>query len=226
MILTSRQRLLVFIVAAFVIDYLPLINLPFLWSETFFHEISHGLAAVLTGGTIHNISLNFDGSGVAKTIGGWGFLVSFSGYAGSALWGLLIYSISSALSQSKAKYIVGTVVVVLGMTLLLWARDLPTIIVLVVLLAMYVMPLVKSQWFTGKWFSVLLLSEKVVIQLVGVFVMLDAIRSPLYLLDGRNLGDGATLAQLTWLPEFFWVTLWFAIAVGCLYLLWRKRDQV
>lgn len=230
MTLTSRQRLIVFIVAAFIIDYLPLINLPFLWSETFFHEISHGLAAIITGGTIHNITLNFNGSGVCTTSGGLRFLVSFSGYAGSALWGLLIYSIASALSKTKAKFIVGTMVAVLGITLVLWARDLSTIIILMVLLAMYAMPLVKSRWFKGQWFnvqwfSVPLFSVKGFIQLVGVFVMLDAIRSPLYLLDGRDLGDGASLAQLTWLPEIFWVALWFAIAVGCLYFLWKNPTK-
>ena len=55
--------------------------------------------------------------------------------------------------------------------------------------------------------------------------MLDAIRSPLYLLDGRDLGDGATLASLTLLPEIFWVVLWFAIATGGLYLLWRLSAE-
>jgi len=95
MTLTPRQQLSLFIVLAFIIDYLPIINLPFLWSETFFHEISHGLAALLTGGTIHNITLNFNGSGVCTTSGGTRFLIAFSGYAGSALWGLLIYSIAS-----------------------------------------------------------------------------------------------------------------------------------
>jgi len=62
--LTPRQRLLLFIVAAFIVDYLPFINLPFLWSETFFHEISHGLAALLTGGSIDSITLNFNGAGL------------------------------------------------------------------------------------------------------------------------------------------------------------------
>jgi hypothetical protein len=210
MTLTSQQRLLLFIVAAFIVDYLPFINLPFLWSETFFHEISHGLAAILTGGMIHNISLYFDGSGLCTTSGGTRFLIIFSGYAGSALWGLLIYSITATLSQSRAKFMVGIMVVMLGVTLLFWARDVSTIIILLILLLAYATPLVKSLWFSVKFF----------IQLVGVFVMLDAIRSPLYLLDGRNLGDGASLAQLTGVPEFFWVVLWFVIAAGCLYLLW------
>jgi hypothetical protein len=215
MTLTSRQRLSIFIVLAFIIDYLPLVNLPFLWSETFFHEISHGLAALLTGGVIHNISLNFNGSGLCTTSGGMPFLISFSGYAGSALWGLLIYSVADTQSQQRAKFIVAAIVAMLALTLLLWSRDFPSIVILLILLLMYSMPLLKSLWFSVKFF----------IQLVGIFIMLDAIRSPLYLLDGRDLGDGASLAEQTWLPEIFWVALWFAIAVACLYLLWTASDK-
>ncbi|HEB56723.1 MAG TPA: M50 family peptidase [Gammaproteobacteria bacterium] len=213
--LSAQQRLLVFIAAAFVIDYLPIINLPFLWSETFFHEISHGLMALLTGGAIHNIRLNFNGSGVCTSSGGIRFLVSFSGYAGSALWGFLIYSIANSLSRSRAKFLVAAIAIMLAITLLLWARNLSTIVILIVLLLMYIIPLYKPGLISLKFF----------IQLVAIFVMLDAIRSPLYLLDGRAIGDGANLAHLTWLPEIFWVGIWFTIAVICLYFLWRQSAR-
>jgi len=219
MILTPRSRLILFIVAAFIVDYLPIINLPFLWSETFFHEISHGLAALLTGGSIHNISLHFNGSGLCTTSGGVRFIVTFFGYAGSALWGLLIYRVANSLSPARSRIMVAIMVSMLALTLVLWARDIPTITILIVLLLMYGLPLYKSLWISVKSF----------IQLVGIFVLLDAIRSPLYLLDGRDLGDGATLAQLTWLPEFFWIVLWFAIAFACLYSLWNlpvKRRSI
>lgn len=210
--LTPRQRLLLFILVAFIVDYLPFINLPFLWSETFFHEISHGLAALLTGGSIHSISLNFDGAGLCTTLGGSAFIISFSGYAGSALWGLLIYSVAATLSKPSAKVMVATMVAMLATTLLLWARDVSTISILIVLLLMYALPLYKKLWFSVTFF----------IQLVGIFVLLDAIRSPLYLLDGRDLGDGANLASQTWLPEIFWVVLWFVIALSCLRVLWKS----
>ena len=209
--LTPQMRLILFILAAFVIDYLPLINLPVLWSETFFHEISHGLAALLSGGSIHNISLNFNGSGLCTTSGGIHFIVSFMGYAGSALWGLLIYQVANNLTPNSSKIMVSIMVFMLALTLVLWARDIPTVIILVVLLVMYGLPLYRSLWISVKSF----------IQLVGIFVLLDAIRSPLYLLDGRDLGDGATLASITWVPEIFWVVMWFAIALGCLYFLWK-----
>jgi len=208
----TQLELVIFIVAAFVIDYLPLINLPFLWSETFFHEISHGIAALLTGGSVHSISLNFNGSGLCTTSGGSHIVTSFSGYAGSVLWGLVIYSTASFLSHTKSKYIVMTIVGLLIAVLVLWARDMPTIIILLVLLAMYILPLYKALGVGVKYF----------IQLVGIFVMLDAVRSPLYLLDGRSLGDGAALSELTWMPEIFWIMTWFTIALGGLYWIWNS----
>ncbi|NOY67865.1 MAG: M50 family metallopeptidase [Gammaproteobacteria bacterium] len=213
--LTSRQQLAIFIAIAFVIDYLPFINLPFLWSETFFHEISHGIAAVITGGKILNITLNFDGSGLCTTSGGIRFVTAFSGYMGSALWGLLIYGCASALSRRNATIIVVIIVIMLAITLLLWARDIPSVTILIVLLLMYALPLISASWFNVKYF----------IQVVGVFVMLDAVRSPLYLLDGRDLGDGATLSSLTGIPEIIWVAVWFMIAIGCLYILWKDPAE-
>lgn len=212
---TPQQRLKFFIVLAFIIDYLPIINLPFLWSETFFHEISHGLTALLTGGTIHYITLNFDGSGQCATSGGTRFLVTFSGYVGSALWGFVIYRVVDTLSETRTRLMVGIILVMLAITLLLWARNLSTLIILLVLLLMYATPLYHALW----------LRMKIFIQLVAVFIMLGAIRSPLYLLDGRDLGDGARLSKLTGLPEFFWVALWFVISVACLRVLWKTVDN-
>jgi len=214
--ITPRFQLILFIILAFAIDYLPFIKLPFLWSETFFHEISHGIAALLSGGTILGITLNFNGSGLCTTSGGSHFLISLSGYAGSVIWGLIIYSTASVLSKEKARYIVAIIVLLLAVVLVLWARDLSTIIILFVLLTMYLMPLFSTLSVVG---------VKYFIQLVGVFVMLDAIRSPLYLLDGRDLGDGAALSQVTWLPEIFWIVAWFVFAMAGLVLLWRFTEN-
>ena len=212
---STRQRLVIFIIAAFIIDYIPLLNLPFLWSQTFFHEISHGLSALLTGGRIHTINLHFNGSGLCTTSGGIHFIVAFAGYTGSAIWGMLIYRFAGALSPSNTKIMAAIMVSMLIITLLLWARDLSTLIILAVLLLMYSLPLYQSLWLSIRSF----------IQLVGIYVLLESIRSPLYLLDGRDLGDGATLATLSWVPEIVWVGLWFVIALACLLSLWRSSKK-
>ncbi len=81
----------------------------------FFHELSHGLAAVLTGGSIESISISPRQGGLTLTRGGWGFLITSAGYLGSLLIGVLLYL--SALRTRADRLIMGA----LGATLLLVA---------------------------------------------------------------------------------------------------------
>jgi len=53
----------------------------------FFHELSQGLAAVLTGGSMHSIELTADQVGLCWTAGGSWWLILSAGYLGSLLWG-------------------------------------------------------------------------------------------------------------------------------------------
>ena len=53
----------------------------------FFHELAHGVAAVLTGGGIVSITLSTDQGGVATTLGGNRFMILSAGYVGSLLFG-------------------------------------------------------------------------------------------------------------------------------------------
>jgi hypothetical protein len=54
------------------------------------HEFSHGLAAVLTGGSIVRIEISQQIGGVCDTIGGSRLIVASAGYLGSIFWGGLI----------------------------------------------------------------------------------------------------------------------------------------
>jgi len=216
--LSPRYKLILILFVAFIIDYIPVLNRPFLWSETFFHEISHGLAAILTGGKIQSIVLNFDASGLCTTSGGNAFLITFAGYASSAIWGLALYVIAGIVSPRKAKIIASVMLLIITSVLILWAKNISTIIILISLIIMYGAILYNTLW----------VSVKYLIQVIGVFVMIDAIRSPLYLFDGRDLGDGATLAKITWLPEVVWIAIWFIISVASLCALWliTKDKQI
>ncbi len=55
-----------------------------------FHEISHGLAAILTGGEIISLSVSTDQGGLAITRGGSRFLILTAGYLGSLLIGVAL----------------------------------------------------------------------------------------------------------------------------------------
>ena len=65
----------------------------------FFHETSHAIAAVLTGGEVHEMVVNAMQGGHVISSGGSRFWGPTSGYLGSLGWGALIY-----LSASLTRY--------------------------------------------------------------------------------------------------------------------------
>ena len=76
------------------------IAIGFLWNTlfvyplkifvVFMHEVSHGLAAIATGGRILEIQINPQQGGHALTQGGSRFWTLTAGYLGSLLWGGVI----------------------------------------------------------------------------------------------------------------------------------------
>ncbi|MBX3102946.1 MAG: M50 family metallopeptidase [Bacteroidetes bacterium] len=59
------------------------------------HELSHGLAAILTGGEISRIQIEPTLGGAAYTRGGSRAIILMAGYIGSMLWGALILILAS-----------------------------------------------------------------------------------------------------------------------------------
>jgi Peptidase M50B-like len=64
----------------------------------FFHESSHALATLLTGGTVRELVINKDQGGHVISQGGNQFIIISAGYIGSLLIGVAIY-IASVKSQ-------------------------------------------------------------------------------------------------------------------------------
>ncbi|WDE03527.1 M50 family metallopeptidase [Thalassomonas viridans] len=200
-----------FLAAAAVIRELPLVSIPFKWLESYFHEISHGIAALVSGGQIVQIQLFPNGAGLCTTRGGSALLISFFGYAGAILWGGLIYSLAGK-HQRIAQVFSAFLVLLLVGSMVLWVRDLLTFFILTVLLAMLAVTVKMPKL---KYLQALM-------QLIGVIVLLNSLFSPFYLIDGRDIGDGAALADLTLIPEIIWVGIWSASALGMALLLARK----
>ena len=207
----QKYQFWLFLLAAVVLRQIPFISIPFNWLETYFHEISHGIAALLSGGRIIKIELFANGAGLCTTQGGNRFFVSFSGYAGAIVWGTMIY-ISAKSHQRIAQILSTFIIILLFITLALWARDLLTIFICIVLLALFLLSLKTKN----------LKTLQLLLQLFGMVVLLNGVYSPFYLLDGRAIGDGASLANLTLLPEFVWVIIWSSLGLATLYFLAKK----
>jgi len=203
------------VLGAFMLSYIPVLNWPFAWMMTFFHEISHGIAALLTGGSIESIKLHLRGSGLCTTIGGSGFIIALSGYLGAVVWGMGVYLMADKLnkrhSDEMALFMAGIILV----AALFWGRDAITLIIMAIMIAVLLMVMKLQHGGVVKF----------ALKFIGIFILLDAIKAPLHLIDGRHYGDGARLANLSGIPELIWVVVWFTVGVCGLYALWKTTDK-
>ena len=67
----------------------------------FFHESSHALATLLTGGSVKELVINDRQGGHVVSFGGNRFIITSAGYLGSLLWGILIYMLSVKTDYDK-----------------------------------------------------------------------------------------------------------------------------
>jgi len=210
----NKYHFFILLLAAVIIKQLPLVSIPFNWLESYFHEISHGIAALITGGNVLRIQLFANGAGLCTTQGGIGFVISFAGYAGATLWGWGIYKLASS-HQRVAQLFSVFVFLLIVSSIVFWGRDFLTWFILAVLAALFLLTIkVDKLHYLQR-----------IMQLFGLLILLNSLFSPSYLLDGRNLGDGAALATMTFIPEFIWVMIWFSLALVALYSLYKSAKK-
>lgn len=88
---------------------------------TFLHEASHGLAAILTGGSWVRFTVSPDTSGLAQTIGGFRPFILLAGYAGACFWGGML--LVAARQPALARPVLGALAAFLLVISLVWARN-------------------------------------------------------------------------------------------------------
>ncbi|MBV7314412.1 M50 family metallopeptidase [Shewanella sp. NIFS-20-20] len=209
----SRSRFVGELLVAILLARMPVISLPFNWLESYFHEISHALMTVITGGEVSHLELLSNGAGYCYSVGGWPVLIGMSGYLGASLWGYLLYSLTQWPRGIRVSYTL--LAFIIALSTLLWARDGLTMLILLCISAVFLLPL---RFASASWLLTLL-------RVIGLVVMLNAILSPLVLLQVSAQGDGQLLAELTWVPSLVWVGLWCSVSVCCVYLCWHRIDK-
>lgn len=99
--------------------------LPVKLITVFFHELSHGLMAIITGGKITEITLKFNQGGTTHFYGGWSFFVASAGYLGSLLWGSGI--LLASLKKGINKGLTISLGILMLLVSLLWIRTLESL---------------------------------------------------------------------------------------------------
>jgi hypothetical protein len=215
--------------AALVLALVPGLNLlgyPFRLLLTIVHELSHGLAALLTGGTFVRFVVFPNGEGVAYTAGGWRLLVIPAGYLGAALFGAALIRLGRSARWSRAALsIVGVLLLLLSLRYGIpsiftsqWLSGLVTVVAGTALGAGFL--LVARRATPG---ATLFLTNLVAIQ-AGLTAFSDLFA--LIHLSSRffqqTSNDAQSMAQITFIPALAWAALWALIAAALIGAsIWR-----
>jgi hypothetical protein len=177
---------------------------PFKIFVVFLHELSHGLAAVASGGEIVRIELSFDQGGVCLTRGGSAFLILNAGYLGSLLWGALLLVVGTRSRQDRA--LVGFIGAVTLAITLIYVRSLFGFVYGVTTGSL----LLLIAWLLPTGVSDALV--KAVGMVSCLYAIWDIGSDALF----RSIpeSDAHALARLTGVPGVVWGGIWVVLAVG------------
>ena len=172
---------------------------PFRLFGTFVHEISHGLAAFATGGSLDRFVVNPDLSGMAWSLGGVRWIVASAGYIGSAVFGALLVLLGRVVPARALLLVLG---VLLALLCVFFVRNVFGAITGLGLAAALMLAAV---YLRGIWSEGLLL-------VLALQALLDGFGSVIDLFWISTRGgvhtDAHTLAQLTGLPAPAWAVIW------------------
>jgi hypothetical protein len=215
---TSRSRIR--FVAGFLAFFAALWLLWDTWLVTplklfvvMLHEISHGLAALATGGAIEKIVITPDLGGACYCGGGDAFLTLSAGYLGSLLWGVALVLLATRLERT-ASWVTGAIGLLVGLVTVAYVRN-PFGLAFglgfaaaLVLAARYLSPAANRRvlWALGLTSC--------------LYAVLD-IKSDV--IDRPELqSDARMLAEMTGVPTMLWGGIWIVVALAVCWLLLRR----
>lgn len=191
--------------------------LPVKTFVVFLHELSHGLAAILTGGSVEQLRLVEDEGGLAFTRGGNQILIASAGYVGSALWGALLMRLAWQ-SPRVRQYAIQGIAAIFMVSVLLYVRDFYTL-GMVALFSIVLFLLGRfgdsrvhlgTLWLLGSFSALYAIVD------IGTDVLAQGPLAGIAWLGGGDAftNDATILASITWIPAFFWGILWSVLSLA------------
>ena len=203
--MTNRNRLLI-LVALFLVT-MTLWDTPFVYPVkvlvVLFHEVSHGLMAVLTGGKVESITVDSDLGGLMTARGGRTLAILPAGYLGSMAWGAALELGAAWTSQRRLiSFLLGAALVAVTLVYVRSAFGLASGLLFGFLLVLAGVRL--SEGFNDVLLSFLGLTSM-------LFALLD-IRDDLV---SRTVAgsDAAVFSQYLPLPPVVWGVIWGGLAL-------------
>ncbi len=179
----------------------------------FLHEISHGMVAVATGGSIDRIVLDPMQGGACYCPGGSEFLTLSAGYLGSLAWGAAILTVGQEAPRLSRKVSGAIGLMVLVLTLL------------------YVRSWFGVAFGFGFGLLMLLAARRLSLGVNRILLTVLGFTSCLYaILDIKSdilerpalASDARMLAEMTGIPTVLWGVVWITLALVVSFLLFRR----
>ena len=201
-------------VVSLILARLPILRwlvYPFDLLNTFVHELSHGVATVLTGGSFHRFEIYANTEGVALTRGGVRWIVASAGYLGSAVvGGLLLWLSARNVTAQKVLLVFG---IILTITSVLFVRNFFGIMAALVLCGGLIAAALKLE---PRWNTLLLLFIAVQITLNALDSLWDLVRLSSF--RRHVVSDAQIMQQATGVPAIIWAIIWSGLS---LLILWQ-----
>lgn len=164
---------------------------------TFLHEFGHAFGAAITGGSIHGMQINPDGSGATTTSGGSTAITLIGGYIGSAFFGNLLFYIGAKLPKYHRITLV-FLGVLMAFAAFFWYQDIRSTLILIAFgVGLYFIAR-HAEW-------------------VGWALMFFGLASILYIIQDFNFGPSSDLQHFESVVGFFpaaiWKYIWLAFVV-------------
>jgi hypothetical protein len=168
-----------------------------------FHELSHGLAAILSGGAIDHIEISSEQGGLCVTRGGSAFLILNAGYLGSLAWGAGLL-VASGRSRHD-RLILGILGAILLLVTIIYIRSMFGVLYGLVTSIVFIVVAAKLP----NWISDILL--KIIGTVSCLYAVWDIGSDVLF----RHIpgSDAYRLAEMTYIPSIVWGALWVVLAV-------------
>lgn len=182
--------------------------------SVFLHEASHGLASIAMGFETRELMMTWSsGHVISLVVTEQVFrqsIVSFAGYAGTTLFGLMIF-----LSSLKYRRSFMGLLAAIALYFTCYYKDLETVWVMLYVISFFVVCALPYAWIGY------------VLRFIGGYVMLDSAFSSIDQLDNAGHSDSMNLLKAYGIPEWLSVSLWvtfsFAVIMLSFYLLRRAN---
>jgi hypothetical protein len=184
---------------------------PFKLLVIFFHETSHALATILTGGEVKDFVVIQQQGGYVVSEGGNRFTILNSGYLGSLLWGLIIYII--AIKNKFNKKLMIALGIVIGLITLIFVRNLFAVLFgLIITAAMILIGIYVPDKINN-----------FILRLIGltsmIYVPLDIVSDTIY--RSHLKSDASMLADEIGGYTIIWGGIWLIISLTVLFFCLR-----